>query len=212
MTHPVTVVGVVKDFHFTSLHEAIRPFAFLAQENNGSTFFIRLRGANQSAAIPAIQKAWTKYNPDKPFDYGFLDEQVGRLYRSDVRFQHIFSWVTVLAMVIACLGLLGLSIFNAESRGKEVGMRKVLGASVASLFNLLCRDVLLLIGVAFGIAVPIAWWVAHAWLEGFAYRIVPSWWIFPVCGGVALVVALATTSYHAMKAALTNPADVLRSE
>jgi len=211
-THPVTVVGVVKDFHFTSLHEAIKPFAFLAEENNGSTFFIRLRGANQAVAIPAIQKAWTKYNPDKPFDYSFLDEQVGKLYRSDLQFQHIFSWVTVLAMVIACLGLLGLSIFNAESRGKEIGIRKVLGASVASLFNLLCRDVLLLIGVAFGIAVPIAWWVSYAWLEGFAYRIVPGWWMFPVCGVLALVVALATTSYHAMKAALTNPADVLRSE
>jgi putative ABC transport system permease protein len=211
-THPVTVVGVVKDFHFSSLHEAIKPFAFVPEENNGSTFFIRLRPKDQAAAIGAIQRTWMKYNPDKPFDYDFMDERVGKLYRLDIRFRNLFSCVTLLAVGIACLGLLGLSIFSAEARSKEIGIRKVLGASVVSLFKLLCRDVLLLIGIACVIAVPIAWWAVHAWLEGYAYHIAPGWWMFPVGGGVALIIALATTSYHAIKAALMNPVGALRSE
>jgi putative ABC transport system permease protein len=211
-SRPVTVVGVVKDFHFSSLHEAIKPFAFLAEENNGNTFIIRLHAADHGAAIGAIRRAWERYNPDKPFDYNFLDEQVGKLYRLDIRFKNIFSWATVLAIGIACLGLLGLSIFNAEARSKEIGIRKVLGASVSSLFRLLCRDVFLLVGIAFLIAAPIALWTAQAWLDGYAYRVTPGWWIFAVGGGVALVVALATTGYHAMKAAVRNPVGVLRSE
>ena len=211
-THPVTIAGVMKDFHFSSLHEAIRPFALIAEENNGSNFFIRLESGNLPKDIAAIQRAWSKYNPDKPFYYNFLDEQMSKLYESDVRFQRLFLWVTALAVSIACLGLLGLSIFTSEARDKEIGIRKVLGASVVSLFNLLCKDILLLIGIAFGIAVPIAWWVMHSWLQGYPYHIGLSWWMFACCGFVAIVFALGTMSYHAVKAALINPVGVLRSE
>ena len=208
----VTIVGVVKDFHFFSLHEAIRPFAFIAEENNGSNFFIKLRSQNLPKEIAAIEEAWTKFNPDKPFYYKFLDEQVSKLYQSDVRFQRLFFCVTLLAMFIACLGLLGLSIFTSEARDKEMGIRKVLGASAGSLFGLLCKDILWLLVIAFGVAIPIAWGVMHSWLQGYPYHIALSWWMFAGCGIVAIVLALGTTSFHAIKAALINPTRVLRSE
>jgi putative ABC transport system permease protein len=211
-THPVTVVGVVSDFHFTSLHEAIKPFGFIAEENNGSTFFIKLQSQNLAKSVAAIGQTWLKYNPGKPFDYSFQDEQVAKLYDADIKFKNLFSCVTILAIIIACLGLLGLSIFSAETRSKEIGIRKVLGASVTSLFGLMSKDFLLLIAIAFVAACPVAWWAINSWLQNYAYHIPISWRVFAVAGITAMLIALATVSYQAIKAAVANPVKSLRTE
>jgi putative ABC transport system permease protein len=155
-TRPLTIVGIVKDFHFTSLHDAIQPFAFIQQENNGGTVFIKLRSNDLAKDIAGIQKVWTKYNPNSPFEFTFQDEQMTRLYKTDIRFKHLFSYLTLLAVIIACLGLFGLSIFTAEARGKEIGIRKILGASGITLFRLLSKDFLVLVLIAFVVASPIA--------------------------------------------------------
>jgi putative ABC transport system permease protein len=210
-THTVTIVGITKDFHFTSLHEPIKPFGFLS-EDSGSTFFIKLRSQDLSKDIAAVQQAWTHYNPDKPFNFSFLDEQFARQYQYDVRFKNLFSSVTVLAILIAALGLFGLSVFTTEARGKEVSIRKVLGASAGSLFTLLSKEFLLLILIAAIVAFPIAWWAMHAWLEGFAYRIQAGWWILSAAGGMAVLITLLTVGFHTVKAISANPVKRLRSE
>ncbi len=211
-THPVTIVGVVKDFHFTSLHEPIKPFGFIAEENNGSTFFIKLHSNNLAKDISAIGAVWLKHNPDKPFDYTFQDEQVAKLYKADVKFKYLFSCITVLAVLIGCLGLLGLSIFAAEARSKEIGIRKVLGANIASLFTLMSKDFLVSILIAVVAASPVAWWAMHSWLQGFAYRVGLPWWMFGLAGLTAIFIAMATVSFQAIKAALANPVKSLRAE
>lgn len=211
-THPVTVVGVVKDFHFTSLHEPIKPFGFLSEENNGSTFLVKLHSRDLPRDMAAVAQAWTRHNPDKPFDYTFQDEQITRLYQSDMRFRKLFSGVTILAVLIASLGLLGLSVFTAEARSKEIGIRKVLGAGTGSLFLLLSRDFLLLVLLAATIASPLAWWAMTSWLRNFAYRTNIPWWIFPLAGSLAVLVALVTISVQSLKAAVANPVKSLRAE
>jgi putative ABC transport system permease protein len=210
-THTVTIVGITKDFHFTSLHEPIKPFGFLPADS-GSTFFIKLRPQDLSKDIAAVQQAWSHYNPDKPFNFSFLDEQFARQYQYDVRFKNLFSSVTVLAILIAALGLFGLSVFTTEARGKEVSIRKVLGASAGSLFTLLSKEFLLLILIAAIVAFPIAWWAMHAWLEGFAYRVQAGWWILSAAGGMAILVTLLTVGFHTIKAIMANPVKRLRSE
>ena len=210
--HPVTIVGIAKDFHFTTLHEAIKPFGFIAEENNGSTFFVKLRSKNLNKDISAIQKIWLKYNPDKPFEYTFQDEQLAKQYQSDMKFKSLFSCVTILAVLIACLGLLGLSIFTTEARRKEIGVRKVLGASTGSLFSLLSKDFLLLVVIAFIIAIPVAWLTMNTWLQSYAYRISMSWWLFIMAGLAAMLIALITISFQAIKAAVANPVKSLRTE
>lgn len=211
-THPVTIVGVAKDFHFTSLHEPIKPFGFIAEENNGSTFFLKLHSQDLAKDLAVIQKVWTKYNPDKPFEYTFQDEQFAKLYQSDIRFKNLFSCLTILAVLIACLGLLGLSIFTAEARSKEISIRKVLGASMTSLFTLLSKDFLFLVMIALITASPVAYWAMDHWLQNFAYHINLSGWIFVAAGASAMFIALATISFQTIKATLVNPAKSLKTE
>ena len=211
-THPVTIVGVTKNFHFTSLHEPIRPFGFVSEENNGSTFFLKLHSQNLAKDIATIQTIWTKYNPGKPFDYTFQDEQIAKLYQTDIRFKNLFSYITLLAVIIACLGLSGLSVFIAGARAKEIGIRKVLGASISSLFTLLSKDFLWLVMIAIIIASPIAWWAMHNWLQGFAYRVDIPWWMFAAAGITAIVIALITISFQTLKAAVANPVKSLGTE
>ena len=211
-THPVTIVGIAKDFHFTSLHETIKPFGFIAEEDNGSTFFLKLHSKNLSKDISAIEKIWLKYNPDKPFAYTFQDEQLAKQYQSDRKFKNLFSCITILAMLIACLGLFGLSVFTTEARRKEIGVRKVLGASAGSLFNLLSKDFLLLVVIAFIVAVPVAWLAMSNWLQHYAYRITVSWLLFLAAGGTAILIAFITISFQAIKAAVSNPVKSLRTE
>jgi len=211
-THPVTIVGIAKDFHFTSLHEPIKPFGFVSEENNGSTFFVKLHSYDLTKDLAAIQKIWTAHNPDIPFEYSFQDEQIAKLYQVDIKFKTLFSCVTILAVLIACLGLLGLSIFTTEARSKEIGIRKVLGAGTNSLFVLLSKDFLYLVLIAFVVASPFAWWAMNNWLQSFAYRVDISWGIFTLAGLVAMLIALATVSFQAIKAAVANPVKSLRTE
>jgi len=209
---PVKIVGVAKNFHFNSLHDPIKPFGFISEENNGSNFFIKLHSQHLSTDIASIEKTWKAHNPDKPFEFSFLDEQIGKLYKNDLRFKNFFSYLTILAVLIACLGLLGLSIFTTEARRKEIGIRKVLGATASSLFVLLSKEFLVLVVVAFIAAIPFAWWLMDSWLENFAYRVDIGWSLYLAAGCTAIFIALGTITFHAGRAVRANPVRSLRAE
>lgn len=211
-TYNLTVVGVVKDFHFTSLRNEIKPFAFVLEPDRQSLLTLKLQTGDLGSTISMIEKKWNQYSPNRPFQYSFLDETFGRLYQSEVRFRRVFIYITTIALIIACLGLFGLAAFVTEQRTREIGIRKVLGASVQGLISLLSKDFLKLVGMAIIIAVPISWYFMNKWLQDFAYRINVSWWIFAVAGVIAMMIALLTVSVHAIKAAVNNPVKSLRTE
>jgi putative ABC transport system permease protein len=211
-TYYATVIGVVKDFHFTSLRSEIKPFAFVTDLNRQHYFAVKLRAENISNTIAQIETVWQKQIPSRPFQYFFLDDTYNKLYQSERNFRIIFLYITVLAIIIACLGLFGLASFMTQQRIKEIGIRKVLGASISGIVALLSKDFLKLIFIAALIAFPVAWYAMHKWLEDFAYRIDIAWWIFVVASLAALTIALVTISFQAIKAALTNPVKNLRTE
>jgi putative ABC transport system permease protein len=159
-----------------------------------------------------LKKQWDSFNPEGPLGYTFLDDNFAKLYASEQRTQQIFSVFAALAIIIAGLGLFGLSAFIIEQRTKEIGIRKVLGASVQNVLLLVSKEFLLLVGIAFIISIPVAWWAMHSWLQDFAYRIHISWWIFAIAGIVAILIALITISFQAIKAAIANPVKSLRTE
>ena len=159
-----------------------------------------------------METIWKKVLPSTPFDYAFLDQQVQKLYTADITMSHIINSFTLMAILISSLGLFGLAAFSAEQRRKEIGIRKVLGANTAGLVRLLSRDFLRLVAVAFLIATPIAWWAMNKWLEGFTYRVTISWWMFTLAGILAIIIALFTVSFQAIRAAVANPVRALRSE
>ncbi len=206
-----TIIGVVEDFHFQSLKEAIEPLV-IAPNKNRFAALIRLRPGNLPAAVETIQQLYAKTRPAYPFEYHFLDQQFEEMYQTDLRQQTILSVFAGLAIFIACLGLFGLASFSAQQRTKEIGVRKVLGASVGQIISLLSIDFLKLILIAFVIASPIAWYFMNRWLQNFAYQIDISWWIFALAGVLAMLIALITVSFQAVKAALANPVNSLRSE
>ncbi len=211
-TYYVDIVGVAKDFHFTSFRNKIKPYAFISVPRSEGTFSLKLDASNIPGTIARLENAWNKISPDKPFQYVFLDETFAGLYASERRFQKVFIGLVILGIFIACLGLLGLATFAAQQRIKEIGIRKVLGASVAGIAGLLSKDFLKLVIVSFIMAIPIAWYAMNKWLQDFEYRIEISWWIFPVAGMIAILIALMTISFQAVKAALTNPVKNLRTE
>jgi putative ABC transport system permease protein len=211
------VVGVVKDFNLSSLRDTILPFALFyvasKSNNNGVSFAIASLGSgNPEQVVRVIEDKWKAFAPGIPFEYSFLDQDFEALYLSENRMGTVFSIFTFLSIAVACLGLFGLSVYTAERRIKEIGIRKILGASVTSVVSLLSKDILLLIVLSALIAFPIAWWASNKWLEDFAYRIPVSAWIFFASGILAIAIALVTVSFQAIKAALTNPAKHLRSE
>lgn len=208
----VTVVGVLKDFHFTSLKNQIKPFAFINNPRRQWYFTIKLSTDNMKATLTQLENVWKKFSDDRPFEFTFLDETYAKLYQSEARFQKIFISLVVLGIIIACLGLLGLSTFAAQRRVKEIGIRKVLGASAGSLVGLLSKDFLQLVVIALIIAVPIAWFAMTKWLQDFAYRISIQWWVFIAAAVIALVIAFITVSSQAIKAAIANPVKSLRTE
>ena len=208
----VHIIGVVKDFHFTSFHEEIKPFGFILEVDNGSTFFLRINSANIQATLAEIEKVWTKHSPDKPIDYSFQDEYMARLHASEERFQKLFSSFTFLAIAISCLGLFGLVTALAESKTKEIGIRKVLGSSVTGIVSLLTKEFVRLIVIALVISAPLAFLITDNWLQGFAYRVQVSWQVFVVAGLATLSMALVTVCFQSIKAALANPANSLRNE
>ena len=206
------IVGVVQDFHFRSMHQEISPMIMWFAPESFYFLSIRVQPENIAGTLSGIENTWSKFESLRPFEFFFLDEVFESQYRSEERLGQLFAIFSVLAVFIACLGLFGLVSFMAEQRVKEIGIRKVLGASVAGLFVLLSKEYSKWVILANIIAWPVAYYTMNYWLADFAYRIDIAWWIFPAAGGMAFIIALATVSYQAIRAAVANPVDALRYE
>jgi putative ABC transport system permease protein len=206
------VIGVVKDFHFKSFHQKIEPLVLHIFPAGFNEFVVRIRPENTAATLGFLEQKWAKLAPNWPFDYKFLDDQFAKLYESEQTFGRLFGVFTGLSIFVACLGLFGLASFTAEQRTKEIGIRKVLGATMADLWGLLSKDFLYLVLVAFGVAAPAAWYFLGKWLENYEYRTDLSWWVFALAGGALLLITLLTVSVQAIKTALRNPVKSLRTE
>jgi len=206
------VVGVIDDYHHADLKQAIEPMIFSLNDGWEGQLAVRIRQGGVATAVPQIRRLWSQTFPDKPFEYRFLDDTFNQAYRTDSRTGQVFGLFAVLAVLISCLGLLGLVTFMAQQRTREIGIRKVLGASVLSLVSLLSKDFLKLVGLAILIASPLAAWAMHRWLQGFAYKIALEWWMFASAGLLALVIALLTVSFQAIRAARVDPVQSLKVE
>ena len=179
---------------------------------NISVFTLKISGKSIPETISAIQNRWKTLVPERPFNYVFVDESFNKLYTSEAPFGNLFLYVAVLAIFISCLGLLGLASYSTLQRTREIGIRKILGASVPGIVNMLSKEFLFLVIFSAVIAFPLAWYGMHKWLQGFAYHIDISWWEFSVAGILALIIAFSTVSFQAVKAALANPVKSLKSE
>jgi len=207
------IIGVVRDFHFSSLHDQIKPLVLrYGEKDNGGYALVRTMPGKTKGALLSLETLDKQLNPNFEFSYTFSDEEYRKLYSSEQIVSKLSNSFAFLAIFISCLGLLGLAMFTAERRVKEIGIRKVLGASVTSLFALLSAEFLWLVFIAMVIATPIAWYAMNGWLRGFAYHAPVQWWVFALAGGLTIVIALATVSFQAIKAALINPIKSLRSE
>ena len=207
------IIGIVKDFHFASLHEAIDPLIFrLDEARPWGTMLVRTQAGKTSQAIAGLEKLYKSLNPKFPFTYRFSDQEYDKLYRSEQVVSRLANYFAFVAIFISCLGLLGLATFTAEQRTREIGVRKVLGANTAGIASMLSKDFLKLVLVAIIIASPIAWYCMHQWLLDYEYRVDISWWIFVVAGLASLLIALVTVSFQAIKAAVANPVKSLRTE
>jgi len=208
-----TIVGIAKDFNFNSLHYKIETMFIYNQKDWGySSMSVKINGARAANAIPFIQSVWKDHFPDHPFEYQFLDEHFAEVYRADTQVSSVVAVLATLAIIISCLGLFGLASYSAERRIKEVGIRKVLGASVQNITTMLSKDFLKYVLMATIIAWPLAWLAVYKWLQDYAYRVNISWWIFVVAGLIACIIAIVTISFQAIKAATANPVKSLRSE
>jgi putative ABC transport system permease protein len=208
---PFRIVGVVKDFHFNSLRENISP-VFMKLGDDWGNVSARINVANLTTAVDQIKQKWHNIAPNLPVNIAFMDQEFDATYRAEQRIGQIFIVFTTLAIVIACLGLFGLAAYAAEQRNKEIGIRKILGASVTVIVNMLSKDFLKLVLIAVAIASPIAWYLSQLWLQDFAYRVNIHWWIIILAGCAAILIAFVTISFQAIKAALINPVKSLRSE
>lgn len=214
------IIGVLKNFNYSSMQSEITALGlFIAPGNTpfwgrvGCNLFARIKPhTNLPSLLNKMQGIYKKYDQDTPFNYTFMDDAFNAQYKAEDRLASIFGVFTYITIILATLGLFGLAAFTIEQRTKEIGVRKVLGASLASINTLLSVDFLKLVVLAIVIASPIAWWAMHGWLQGFAYRITISWWMFAAAGFVAVITALVTVSYHAIKAGIANPVESLRSE
>ncbi len=209
------IIGVVKNFHFESMHQPIVPMVLIMlppSKNYFNNISVKIAGGHFAEALSGIEHAWHSFSPEVPFHANFLDDRFEALYKSEQKQGNIFTAFSGIAILIACLGLFGLSAFSISQRVKEIGVRKVLGASTGSLVSLLSKDFLKLVVIAALIAFPVAWFAMHRWLQDFAYRINMPWWVFVLAAIIAAAVALATISFQAVKAALSNPVKSLRSE
>jgi putative ABC transport system permease protein len=206
------IVGVVNDYHQVSLKKPLEPGIFACWPYDGEYYSIRARTANIDQAVRYVEKTWNSVFPGNPFEYAFLDDYFNRQYANEQRFEKLFRAFATLAILISCLGLFGLSAYAASQRVKEIGIRKILGASLIDITLMLSRDFLTVVIVSILIASPIAFWAMHSWLENFAYRIDISWWIFVGAGLISLLIAVITISFQAIKAAMANPIKNLRTE
>lgn len=206
------IVGVVKNFHFRSLKEEISPLSIRINPEAYSLLSVNVSSKNLKTTIASLEEKWMQMIPERPFNYNFTDEFFNQQYRSEEQFGKLFFNFAILAIIISCLGLLGLALYSTLQRTKEIGIRKTLGASVGDIVNLLSKDFLTLVMYSFLIASPLAGWLMYKWLENFAYRIDLNWWFFALGGISAIIIAFATVSFQAVKAAIANPVKSLRSE
>jgi putative ABC transport system permease protein len=206
------IVGVIADYHHEGLQKAINPMLIRLIPEIKNYYSIKLVNADPQQTIAAVKKAWDRYFPQDPFSYFFLDESFNTQYKADSRFGETFGLFATLAILIACFGLLGLSAYNVLQRTKEIGIRKVLGATEQNLVFLLSKEFLYLVLVSLVIAIPLSWWVMHSWLQDFAYRISIQWWVFALGAVLALLIALTTVGIQALRAAMANPVKSLRTE
>jgi putative ABC transport system permease protein len=210
----VEVAGVMKDFNYNSLHGDISPFMFVYDNSPGSfnDIVVAVNSKNYKTLLSKMETMWHRDMPSTPFEYLFLDQEVQKQYEAEITMSQIINSFTLMAILISCLGLFGLAAFSAEQRNKEIGIRKVLGASVSGIVQLLSKDFLQLVLISFVIATPIAWYAMNKWLQAFAYRVPVSWWMFALAGIIAVFIALFTVSFQAIKAALSNPIKSLKTE
>jgi putative ABC transport system permease protein len=207
------VIGVVKNFNFLSLSEKIEPQMFQQFHDYAPyKYFVKIKAGNPSVALGAIKKAWTDVAPELPLKYDFLDESLNRFYKSEARWSNVIGWAGGIAIFLACLGLFGLTALAAVNKTKEIGIRKVLGASSIRIVALLSKGFVRLLLLALLIASPLAWYFMNKWLQNFAYRISIGWWVFIIAGSLALLIAFITISFQAIKAAVANPVKSLRTE
>ena len=206
------IVGVVADYHHQGLQKTINPMLILLRPDNRDYYSIKVNSADLHQTVASIKHDWNRYFPDDPFNYSFLDDSFNEQYKADTRFGEVFGLFATIAILIACFGLLGLSAYNVLQRTKEIGIRKVLGATTQSLIVLLSRDFATLVAISLVIAIPVTYIVMHSWLQDFAYRIDIQWWTFALGGLLALLIALATVGIQAARAAMGNPVKSLRTE
>jgi putative ABC transport system permease protein len=205
------IIGVVKDFNFASLKDNITPLAMVYDQDNGA-ISVKLHSANLTGLMSQIEGQWKSLSPNQPFTYSFMDEDFDATYRVEQRFGSMFISFSSLAIIIACLGLFGLAAYAAEQRNKEIGIRKVLGASVSTIVGMLSMDFIKLVFISILIASPLAWFMMNKWLQDFAYRINIQWWVVAIAGAVAVLIAFITISFQSIRAAIANPVKSLRSE
>ena len=205
------VIGIVKDFHFRSLHELISPLVMVLSPNPGM-MIVKLKTTDIAGLLDVLKKRWNGFGPEEPFTYSFLDDRFNNTYQSEQKIGLILGIFAALTIFVACLGLFGLAMFTAEQRTKEIGIRKVLGANIAGIVNLLSMEFLKLVFMALIIATPVAWWAMNEWLMDFAYRIDINWWMFAAAGLLVGLIALITVSFQAIRAAVANPVKSLRTE
>jgi len=207
------IVGVLKNYNTNSLHERIRPIIIDVKEYESfGVVLIRTEAGKTKEAIEDIGKVYRALNPDYPFSFKFVEDDYNRMYQSEQVMTRLSNAFATLAIIISCLGLLGLIMFSAEQRTKEIGIRKALGATVGNIVGLLSKDFVKIVVISFCIATPVSAWLMSQWLNGFAYKIDLSWWIFAGAGMAALLIALVTISFQAVQSARANPVDSLRSE
>jgi putative ABC transport system permease protein len=208
-----TVVGVVKDFIYNDMYAPAAPLMLFADTSNAYMLSVRLKeGASVPTALAKMETIIKNNNPGYPFDYKFVDQEFSKLFNTETLIGQLAEVFSILAIFISCLGLFGLAAYTAEKRSKEIGIRKILGASVQGITGLISKEFLMLVCISCVIAFPIAWWMMHNWLENYKYRIQISWWIFLDAGLLAVLIALLTVSFQAIKAAIANPVTSLRSE
>jgi large-conductance mechanosensitive channel len=206
------IAGVVKDFHIANMHNKIDPLIMYFDPSDRHVLYVKTTGRDASTAVTALENMWKQYSPSYPFKYAFMDDAFADTYKADQQVGKLFNCFAIITILISCLGLLGLVTYTAETKVKEIGIRKTLGASVGSIVALLTKDFIMPVLIAAVIALPVAYWAMDMWLQNFAYRTTISWWVFVLAAIGAIAIALATISYQSIKAALMSPVKAIKME
>jgi len=206
------IIGVVSDFHFKDLHTPIEPLTVLANDIMRNSLYIRTSATGASQAVAAVEKLWKQYESELPFSYRFVDDEFDTTYKTDIRTGILFRYFAIIAILISCLGLFGLVTYTAETKTKEIGIRKVLGARVSNIVNMLSKEFLILVVIALLIAFPLAYYWIDKMLQDYAYHINIGWWMFALAGLITIVLTLITVGWQAIKAATANPVKAIKSE